>query len=90
MPEYYTRELELSIKVFCRITLASTCEGNCSTYYMHHAYVVSKRRNFLSTDRVKKLVYFHGNPHSTSSCNRLTGVSAKPGSSPLNYIRNKM
>ena len=32
MPEYYTRELELSIKVFCRITLASTCEGNFSTY----------------------------------------------------------
>ena len=27
MPEYYTRELELSIKVFCRITLASACEG---------------------------------------------------------------
>ena len=35
MPEYYTRELELSInfKVFSRITLASACEGNCSTYY---------------------------------------------------------
>ena len=32
-PEYYTRELELSIKVFCRITLASACEGNCYTYY---------------------------------------------------------
>ena len=34
MPEYYTRELELSInKVFFRITLASACEGNCSKYY---------------------------------------------------------
>ena len=33
MPEYYMRELELSIKVFYRITLASACDGNCSTYY---------------------------------------------------------
>ena len=87
MPEYCTCDLELSIKVFCRITLASACEGNCSTYY---AYVVSKRRIFLSTVRVKKLVYLHGNPHNTSSCNKLTGASAKPGSSLLNYIRNKM
>ena len=46
---------------------------------------VSKRRN-----RVKKLVYLHGNLRNTSSCNRLTGLSAKPGSSLLNYIRNKM
>ena len=55
-------------------------------------YVVSKRRNFLSTDRVKRLVivYLHGNLSITSSCNRLTGASAKPGSSQLNYIRNKM
>ena len=37
MPEYYTRELELSIKVFCRITLARACEGNCSTYYASSA-----------------------------------------------------
>ena len=57
---------------------------------MHHAYVVSKRRNFLSTDRVEKLVYLHGNLRNTSSCNRLTGASAKPGSSPPNYIGNKM
>ena len=62
MPEYYTRELELSIKAFCRITLASTCEGNYSTYY---AYEVSKRRNYLSTDGVKKLVYLHGNLRNT-------------------------
>ena len=88
MPEYYTCELELPIKVSCRITLASACEGNCSTYYA--SYVVSKRRNFLSTDRVKKLVHLHGNLRNISSCNRLTGASAKPGSSLLNYIRNKM
>ena len=56
---------------------------------MHHAYVVSKRRNFLSTVRVKKLKYLHGNPHNTSFCNKLTGASAKPGSSLLNCIRNK-
>ena len=43
MPEYYTRELELSIKVFCRITLASDCEG-IALHTMHHAYVVSKHR----------------------------------------------
>ena len=91
MPEYYTRELELSIKVFYRITLASACEGDCSTYYAScKCKIVSKRRNFLSTDRVKKLVYLHGNLRNTSSCNRLTGASAKPGSSLLNYISNKM
>ena len=59
-------------------------------HIMHHAYVVSKRRNFLSTDTVKKLAYLHGNLRNTSSCNRLTGASAKPGSSLLNCIRNKM
>ena len=59
-------------------------------HIMHHAYVVSKRRNFLSADRVKKLVYLHGNLSNTGFCNRLTGASAKPGSSLLNYIRNKM
>ena len=64
MPEYYTRELELSIKVFCGITLASACEGT-ALHIMHHAYVVSKRRNFLSTDGVKKLVYLHGNLRNT-------------------------
>ena len=53
MPEYYTRELELSIRAFCRISLASACEG-IALYIMHHAYVVSKHKNFLSTDRVKK------------------------------------
>ena len=57
---------------------------------MHDAYVVSKRRNFLSTDGVKELVYLHGNLCNTSSCNKLTGASAKPGSLLLNYIRNKM
>ena len=90
MPEYYTRELELSIKVFCRITLASACEGTALyIIIMHHAYVVSKRRNFLSTDRAKKLVYLHGDLHNITSCNRLTGALAKPGSSLLNYIRKK-
>ena len=55
---------------------------------MHHAYAVSKRINFLSTDRVKKLVDLHGNLRNTttSSCNRLAGASAKPGSSLLNCI----
>ena len=61
MPEYYTHELELAINVFCRITLASAYEGNCSTY----EYAVSKRRNLLSTERVKKIVYLHGNLRNT-------------------------
>ena len=88
MPEYYTCGLELSFKVFYRITLASACEGNCSVYYA--SYVVSKRRNVLPTDRVQELVYLHGNLRNTSSCNRLTSASAKPGSSLVNCIRNKM
>ena len=66
------------------------CVKDRDKEYDHHAYVVSKRRNFLSTNRVKKLVDLHGNLRNTSSCNRLTGASAKPGSSLLNYIRNKM
>ena len=90
MAEYYTRELELSIKVFCRITLASACEGKCYTYFASCICIVSKCRNFLSTDRVKKVVYLHGNLRNTSSYNRLTGASAKSGYSLLNYIRNKM
>ena len=74
MPEYYTPELELSIKIFCRITLASAYEGT-ALHIMHHAYVVSKRRKLLSTDREEKLIYLHGNLRNTSSCNRLTGAS---------------
>ena len=57
MPEYYTRELKLSIKVFCRITLASALLRGAALHIMHHAYVVSKRRNFLSTDRVKNSIF---------------------------------
>ena len=95
MPEYHTRALELLIKVFCRITLAIIIKylalvRGTALHTMHYAYVVSKRRNFLSTDRVKKLLYLHGNFSNTPSYNRLTGASAKPGSSLLNYIRNKM
>ena len=86
MPEYCTRESELAIKVFCRITLASACEGNCSTY----AYEVSIHKNLLSTERVNKFVYLHDNLRNISSCNKLTSASAKPGSSLLNYIKNKM
>ena len=88
MPEYCTRELELAINVFCRITLANACEGNCSKY----AYEVSKHKNLLSTERVNKFfkVYLHDNLRNISSCNKLTSASAKPGSSLLNYIRNKM
>ena len=56
MPEYYMRALELSIMVFCRITLASLLRG-AALHIMHHAYVVSKRRNFLSTDRVKNSIF---------------------------------
>ena len=47
------------------------CTDNMERYehIMHLAYVVSKRRNFLSTDRVEKLAYLHGNLRNTSSCN---------------------
>ena len=88
MPEYCTRELELAINVFCRITLVSACEGNCFTY----AYEVSIRKNLLSTERINKFffVYLHDNLRKISSCNKLAGASAKPGSSLLNYIRNKI
>ena len=47
------------------------CTDNMERYehIMHLAYVVSKRRNFLSTDRVEKLAYLHGNLRNTSYCN---------------------
>ena len=65
MPEYCICELGLAIKVFCQITSASAYEGNWSAY----EYVVSKRINLLSSERVEKLiVYIHGNICDISYC----------------------
>ena len=86
MPEYCTSELGLAIKVLCHITSAITCEGNGSTY----EYVFSKSKNFLSNERVEKLVNNHGNLHKIISRKRLAGAAAKPSSSLLNYLRNKI
>ena len=81
MPEYCTYVLGLAIKVL-------------STYFTYDCeHVFSKRRNILSTERVEKLVYIqytHGTLRNISSGKRCTSGAAKPGSSLLNYLTNKM
>jgi len=44
---------ELAIILFSQVTSASACEANWSQF----EYVYSKRRNKLSTEKARKLVY---------------------------------
>ena len=46
---------DLAITLFSQVTSASACETNWSAF----EYVYSKRRNKLSTDKARKLVYVH-------------------------------
>ena len=48
---------ELAIILFSQVTSASVCEANWSQF----EYVYSKRRNKLSTEKARKLVYVHSN-----------------------------
>ena len=69
----------------------SVSSNNLSTY--DYEYVFSKRRNILSTERVQKFVYIciiHGTIRNISSGRKFTSAAAKPGSSLLNYLTNKM
>ena len=70
-----------------------TC-NNLSYFYIttNNTWDSSNQKVKISRAASRKCQDFY-NPiyfsHDYSYCNRLTGASAKPGSSLLNYIRNK-
>ena len=80
-----TPELQgFAVKGFSQATSASACESNWSTY----EYIFSKRRNLLSTQRLEKLVYIHGNLRNIESCKALRKASGniQVGSSLIRYV----
>jgi hypothetical protein len=77
---------ELAIKVFKQHTSASLCEHNWSSF----EYIFNKKRNRLSTDRVEKLVYVHGNLRYCKSKQEVRCSHKHASTSLLKYISDVM